>query len=887
MAEADGYSLRSLGRWMGAWCLTVLALPALGEGSWQFGLQEGPLHEQPLFEYNSSYENDDTGLQADLRPVFVDVLQAGEVINISLCGIADADAIRAEIWNASGTQQLGSFASGTGNISCDSDLSTAAAAPFQYTAPEAGIYQIRLFNDSNDGSAGVFRRFDLTVTDSLAAAVNPRRNRGRLWAYRWAFRCADGASCYDVDHATSSNLYAVVDGGFNDRFYVWQLDLNRFAGFAYELTANSTGLQSPNADGTVVAALSACIDTDDDPADGCGSVSGNRNNLSAEYPIYTSDPERDYPRPNTPPRVSNFRFLDDEGVDDSISPDETPLVQDTGNFLFDTNLITQGTYEIVIDSDQSGDFGRGDVYLNGIALPGANSVNWNGRDNQGLAIGDGAYNTRILLKTGEFHFTAADAETSGGSGANGLTINAVLDNGTIDTSNLVYWDDFSILALGSATAFNRDGAARFHNWGDFTATGEGNRAYLDTYVVGSASAPTVTRIDIEPNDDPKTTISGLVFEDIDGDGVRDTGEPGIANVQIQLTEQGSGDIIIVSTGSDGRYTAFTRDTAVAVAVVEDSVGAQYSRSSGTDGRVVNLAPGSVNDVGNDGFRGVLGSVAGSVAYDGDGDGDTADSDTGIGGVSINLFSDPNGDGNPDDGVNVDTTVTNTDGSFLFELVPEGFFVVVADDAPGMASTGESDSVADNQIALFREGLDAVSGLVFLDSDQPVALDVAVTPICVLDAPYIDYIITAVNFTPTSLATIEWLGSNGSVVQRLENQPLSGGRLLWPEASVDGSGRGNGWPGWELVAGEWREVASTLRPMATLRVSVNPTAMVNITYPPATPDCNAAPPGTQTGTGTSSGNIQPVPLLPVPLLWLLGGWVLVAGGVAANRRARVG
>jgi SdrD B-like domain len=876
-----------LGRplWLAA-LLTASGL-AQAEGSWQFGLSEGETHTQPLFEYDNNYNAAATGLQPENRPLYVDLLNDNEVINISLCGTADGDDIRIEIWDEAGTTQLNTtFTATTGNVSCSDSFAGTLATPYQFTPGAAGTYQLRLFNDTGNGANGVFRRFDVTVTANAAATVTPAANQGRLWATRWAFRCLAGNVCFTDPYSTSTDLYAVVSGGFANSYYVWQLNLDSFAGYAYEITANSIGLDSPNPDGTVVAALSACIDSDA-PAGGCPNVSGNRNSVAAVYPIYTSDPALPYPRPTEPPRITNFRFLDDAGVDDSISPNDTITIQDTGNFLFTTNLVTEGTYSVIIDVSSDGVYGAGDVVLTGIASPGNNSVNWNGMDNSGATIPNGSYNAQVQLKTGEFHFTAADAETSGGNAAAGLTINAVLDDGSVDTSNLVYWDDATVLGLTGANAYNADGAVRFHNWGNFTSGGDGNRAYIDTYVVGAFAEPVLTRLEVEPipsSDAPKTPLTGTIFEDLDGDGVRDPGEPGLANVVVAITEQGSGETFYVTTDANGVYTAFTNDTAVTTDVDETTLPAGYTRSAGTDLDLVNVTPGVTNDLGSDGFRATLGPVSGQVRLDTDGNGDLTDPDTGLAGVTVELYTDPNGDGDPSDGVLVTAVTSATDGSYSFIDVPLGDYVVVENDPAGHTSSGESDGSSDNRVAITRVASTPVTDVIFLDTQTGSAILIDARAICVQDAPWVEWDITPVNFTPGNLATIEWIDSDGNVVRTDTDQPLSGGRLLWPEAAVDGSGNGVSWPGWAFSGGEWVEIPTTVRPQVTLRISVNPTSQVVLSYPPATELCASGPLAALSPTAgslPSRNGPMAVPLLAPPALLLLIALMALAGA-GANR-----
>jgi len=73
-----------------------------------------------------------------------------------------------------------------------------------------------------------------------------------------------------------------------------------------------------------------------------------------------------------------------------------------------------------------------------------------------------------------------------------------------------------------------------------------------------------------------------------------------------------------------------------------------------------------------------------------------------------------------------------------------------------------------------------------------------------------------------------------------------GRVLWPGASVGADGRGDGWPGWENVAGEWVETTGNFawtRGAVSATIQVNPTLPLSLSYPPSTPACRTAPAGT--------------------------------------------
>ncbi|MHC0443430.1 HYR-like domain-containing protein, partial [Flavobacterium sp. 3-210] len=126
-------------------------------------------------------------------------------------------------------------------------------------------------------------------------------------------------------------------------------------------------------------------------------------------------------------------------------------------------------------------------------------------------------------------------------------------------------------------------------------------------------------------------------------------------------------------------------------------------------------------------------------------------------------------------------------------------------------------------------------------EAPV-MTVTATPICVNDVPYIDYVVTPVNFTPINGVTIVWADSNNNVVTTMTNLPLSG-RVLWPGAVVDQNGNGIDWPGWVFQDNKWIQAPDgfeNLRPTATITISVNPSETIIVNYPPADPYCISRP-----------------------------------------------
>ena len=89
---------------------------------------------------------------------------------------------------------------------------------------------------------------------------------------------------------------------------------------------------------------------------------------------------------------------------------------------------------------------------------------------------------------------------------------------------------------------------------------------------------------------------------------------------------------------------------------------------------------------------MLGNVSGNVSEDTTGDGA---GDTPLPGVDLELFTDPNGDGDPSDGVSVGTATTDANGDYVFEDVPLGDYVVVETQPTGVDSISEDEGGADD------------------------------------------------------------------------------------------------------------------------------------------------------------------------------------------------
>ncbi|BAY61052.1 hypothetical protein NIES22_11130 [Calothrix brevissima NIES-22] len=526
--------------------------PIFAEGSYQFGPDPSQvtLSNQGLMEYDSPYSDaggTTTGIGQLNRPIYVDIVAAGEVINIGACGSTFGDNWEVDIYYngtmpddysgtyaayppASGTlvfgqagdavatnsnfRGQGTFGTSANNANCTTyaqlstanmDVSPAGTGIYvandvdhssdgsvvRYITTQPGVYEIRLRNrDQNTNAADpntIFRQFDISITPNILTNPNPQSSNGRVWSYVWAFN-AKGFGNY-----TNQDFYVVVPGGTPGTNFIWKLDLNYFAGYIYELVANNAGVNSPNGAGVNVRGLSV-------------PVSGN--SVTPKYRQYLSYPTaRAYTRPTQAPQISNLRFEDSDGEDNTITPGFTGGIQDTGSFKFTSSL--PGTYEIIIDANQNGVYGDSsgtDVQLRGDTDASGNvSAVWNGKNNLGTVLPVGNYNAQIKAIVGEYHFIAADIETSGGS-QQGLTV--VEATGASTTTNTqVYWDDKTALTTGynagtGTTTLPNGSIGGRHTWGTTSTGGAqgsngsswGDVRYIDTFVYGSFTVGVIPAI---------------------------------------------------------------------------------------------------------------------------------------------------------------------------------------------------------------------------------------------------------------------------------------------------------------------------------------------------------------------------------------------------------
>ncbi|KXC06729.1 LPXTG cell wall anchor domain-containing protein [Microbacterium hominis] len=185
--------------------------------------------------------------------------------------------------------------------------------------------------------------------------------------------------------------------------------------------------------------------------------------------------------------------------------------------------------------------------------------------------------------------------------------------------------------------------------------------------------------------------------------------------------------------------------------------------------------------------------------------------------------------------------------------------------------------------------------------SPSLSGTTVSPSCDANVPWIDYSVVlndpdgqATSHTARLVLT-DGEQSTTIALGEIVDGTLSG-RVLWPGASVDENGQGNGWPGWAFENGQW--VASPgnfawTRGDISATVEVNPSLRVALSYPPSTPACLTDPAGVATsGAVAAAGMSLPatggdgaavLPLTGLALALVVGGGALLY--VRRARRAR--
>lgn len=223
---------------------------------------------------------------------------------------------------------------------------------------------------------------------------------------------------------------------------------------------------------------------------------------------------------------------------------------------------------------------------------------------------------------------------------------------------------------------------------------------------------------------PGVTIGDRLWVDENSNGQQDLHEPGIANVQVVATwygpdgVAGGGDDIVFTTLTDangeyiftmlpgGNYNIAVNTATLAVGLeanptfdydgIASANSTELTLVAGTESYAADFGYNwsSTNDVLNNSGPGAIGD---KLWVDTDGDGIQDPSEIGMSGVTVTLYSDPDGNGVYD--TVVATVVTAADGSYIFDDVPAGGYVIGVTVLAGYTTTGDPDTTMDGKTSL--------------------------------------------------------------------------------------------------------------------------------------------------------------------------------------------
>ena len=194
-------------------------------------------------------------------------------------------------------------------------------------------------------------------------------------------------------------------------------------------------------------------------------------------------------------------------------------------------------------------------------------------------------------------------------------------------------------------------------------------------------------------------VSGQCFQDLDGDGEQDPGEPGVVCTAVLAS-----DPVTIVSNSNGFYSF--SDVSPGDHTVSTTLPAGFVHWSAPE-RVVSVAPGgsASSDFSCQRER----TVSGRVFNDADGNGVQDSGESGLGGVVISLIN----------GGTI-TTITTGDGSYSFNVVAGGFYTVKETDPQGYTSSTSNEEMVSipaggsATVNFGDQAIGTVSGCVFDD-----------------------------------------------------------------------------------------------------------------------------------------------------------------------------
>jgi hypothetical protein len=167
------------------------------------------------------------------------------------------------------------------------------------------------------------------------------------------------------------------------------------------------------------------------------------------------------------------------------------------------------------------------------------------------------------------------------------------------------------------------------------------------------------------------SISGTKFNDLDADGAKDIGEPGVANWKIYISGNVSDSIL---TNANGNYT-FANLPYGNYSIREESQSGWFQTYPPTPGTYSLSVESGSNLTGKDFGNVTLGSISGTLFNDTDGDGIKDNGELGLQNWKIKLS-----------GAKTDSVLTDENGFYMFTNIASGGYIVTEEWQNGWTQT---------------------------------------------------------------------------------------------------------------------------------------------------------------------------------------------------------
>jgi protocatechuate 3,4-dioxygenase beta subunit len=228
----------------------------------------------------------------------------------------------------------------------------------------------------------------------------------------------------------------------------------------------------------------------------------------------------------------------------------------------------------------------------------------------------------------------------------------------------------------------------------------------DTYIASVKEGDVRLNLDFGYTGGTPASIGDTVWLDLDGDGTRDSGEPGLSGVKLLLYTTGpdgiagnEDDKLVGSTTTDangeyiftgllpGEYYVVIKGVPAGLVATADSddTGAGNNATVGRTDEIP-LTAGETYLLADFGYQSVddRAIIGDRIWSDANGDGVQDPGEAGIGGVTVRLCADAECTSV------LRTTTTSADGSYLFTNVNPGTYFVVVSQPTGFTPTGDPD-----------------------------------------------------------------------------------------------------------------------------------------------------------------------------------------------------